>query len=50
MEYLLKHKIIEPVKKTPLYLAICEQLLKVLEDEIDKMENKNDASSNLNND
>ena len=35
-QYFLKHGIIKPDQKVHTYLVICEQLLKVLEEEVQK--------------
>lgn len=42
LSFLLKHKVIEPFNKVHVYLAICEQILKILEDESDKSDTKDD--------
>eukprot|EP00347_Sterkiella_histriomuscorum_P010775 403374964 len=38
IEFCLKHQVLDPIGKVHIYLAICEQLIKVLEDEIEKHE------------
>ena len=38
IEFCLKHEVLDPIGKVHIYLAICEQLIKVLEDEIEKHE------------
>ena len=48
--FLLKHRVIDPMAKAPVYLAICEQLLIVLEDEAEKFEAKTDLLPSFAND
>ena len=42
LQFLLKYKLIDPAapNKIHVYLAMCEQLLKILEDEVEKAENR----------
>lgn len=47
LAFLLKHQVINPYNKIYKYLAICEQLLKVLEDEAERHESKQDSASNF---
>lgn len=46
----MKHKVIEPFKKVHVYLVICEQMLKILEDEVEKAESRNENLPSFNND
>lgn len=50
LQFLLKHSIIRPFTKVQTYLAICEQLLKILEDETERYEQKYDSSNTFYND
>ena len=40
MQFLIKHQVIKPYTKVQTYLAICEQIIKVLTEETEKYESK----------
>jgi hypothetical protein len=40
--FLLKHEVIQPLGRVHVYLVVCEQLLKVLEEEVQKFDHQID--------
>jgi len=49
-QFLLKHGVIQPTSKSHVYLVVCDQLIKVLEDEVNKYDNQNDQLPSFQND
>jgi hypothetical protein len=41
--FMLKHKVTNPIGKEHTFMAVCEQLLKILEDESERYESKIDS-------